>query len=116
MPAAFSSSFWTANTLSVRENVKVTPWPTAGAGANMLRALVIAAGLSWSLVFIVVALEYELQLYADGAMFSYAVAAQDVWAFHWHNISGRLTVFFLSLWPAELYVGLTGSPWGGIVV
>lgn len=116
MPAAFSSSFWIANTLSVRENVKVTPWPTAGAGANMLRALVIAAGLSWSLVFIVVALEYELQLYADGAMFSYAVAAQDVWAFHWHNISGRLTVFFLSLWPAELYVGLTGSPWGGIVV
>ena len=49
-------------------------------------------------------------------MFSYAVAAQDVWAFHWHDISSRLTVFFLSLWPAELYVGLTGSPWGGIVV
>ena len=116
MPAEFSSSFWTANTLSVRENVKVTPWPTVGAGADTLRALVIGAGLSWSLVFVVVALEYELQLYADGAMFSYAVAAQDVWAFHWHDISNRLTVFFLSLWPAELYVGLTGSPWGGIVV
>lgn len=94
----------------------MTSWPAAGSGAVILRALMIAAGLSWSLVFVVLALEYELQLYADGAMFSYAVAAQDVWAFHWHNISGRLTVFFLSLWPAELYVGLTGNPWGGIVV
>jgi hypothetical protein len=49
-------------------------------------------------------------------MFSYAVAAQDVWAFHWHNISGRLSVYFLSLLPAELYVGLSGDPGAGIVV
>ena len=58
---------------------------------------------------------YELQLYGDGAMFSYAVAAQDVWAFHWHNISGRLTVFLLTLWPAELFAGATGNPWDGVV-
>ena len=50
------------------------------------------------------ALGYQLQLYADGAMFSYAVAVEDVWAFHWHNISGRLSVFFLSLLQAETYV------------
>ena len=43
-------------------------------------------------------------------MFSYAVAVQDVWAFHWHNISGRMSVFFLSLLPAEIYVGLSGNP------
>ena len=49
-------------------------------------------------------------------MFSYAVAVQDVWAFHWHNISGRLSVFFLSLLPAEAFVGLTGDPGAGIVV
>ena len=61
-----------------------------------------------------VALHYELQLYADGAIFSYAVAVQDVWAFHWHNISPRVSVFFLTLWPAELYVGLTGDPRNGI--
>ena len=58
----------------------------------------------------------SLELYADGAMFSYAVAVQDVWAFHWHNISGRLSVFFLSLLPAESYVGLSGNPGAGIVV
>src|SRR5262249_36941933 len=73
-------------------------------------------GLVWSFAFVLVALVYELQLYADGAMFSYAVAVQDVWAFHWHNIANRITVFFLALWPAEIFVGLTGHPTGGIVV
>ena len=49
-------------------------------------------------------------------MFSYAVAVQDVWAFHWHNISGRLSVFFLSLLPAEIYVRLSGNPGAEIIV
>ena len=82
---------------------------------RILRNLAVAAGLGWSLAFVVVALVYELQLYADGAIFSYAVAVQDVWAFHWHNIANRASVFFLSLWPAETLVGLTGSPTAGIV-
>ncbi len=82
---------------------------------RILRNLAVAAGLGWSLAFVIVALVYELQLYADGAIFSYAVAAQDVWAFHWHNIANRASVFFLSLWPAETLVGLTGSPTAGIV-
>src|SRR5215510_8655624 len=85
-------------------------WPAL----NILRTLVIGVGLCWSITFVVVALYYELQLFADGAMFSYAVAVQDVWAFHWHNISPRVSVFFLTLWPAELYVGLTGDPGNGI--
>ncbi len=75
----------------------------------------MAAGLGWSLAFVIVALVYELQLYADGAIFSYAVAVQDVWAFHWHNVANRASVFFLSLWPAEILVGLTGSPAAGII-
>jgi hypothetical protein len=83
---------------------------------KLLRNLAVAVGIGWSLAFVIVALVYELQLYADGAMFSYAVAVQDVWAFHWHNIAHRMTVFFLTLWPAEAFVGLTGSPHGGIVV
>ena len=49
-------------------------------------------------------------------MFSYAVASQDVWAFHWHNISGRLSVYFLGLLPAEITVRLSGNPGAGIVV
>ena len=81
-----------------------------------LRALVIGVGLGWSVAFVFIALRYELELYADGAMFSYAVAVQDVWAFHWHNISGRMSVFLLSLWPAEIYVGLSGNPGAGMAL
>jgi hypothetical protein len=83
---------------------------------TLLRILIVATGVGWSLAFVAVALIYELQLYADGAMFSYAAAVQDVWAFHWHNIANRITVFFLTLWPAETFVGLTGRPYAGIVV
>lgn len=83
---------------------------------DLLRAIVIAAGIGWALLFVVIGLRYRLQLYGDGAMFSYSVAVQDVWAFHWHNISGRLTPYLLSLAPAEAFVALTGSPGGGIVV
>jgi len=99
-----------------RDDAETVAWPVERSGTQILRALVIGIGLLWSVAFLVLALTYELQLYADGAMFSYAVAAQDVWAFHWHNISGRLTVFLLTLWPAELYVDLTGDPWSGIVI
>jgi hypothetical protein len=85
-------------------------------GTDRLRSLVIVAGICCSVVFVVIGLRYELQMYGDGAMFSYSVAVQDAWAFHWHNISGRLTVYLLTLLPAEAYVGLTGDPNGGIFV
>ena len=91
-------------------------WPAIRSGSDLLRALVIGIGLAWSIGFVAVALGYRLQLYADGAMFSYAVAVRDVWAFHWHNISGRLSVFLLSLLPGEIYVGLSGNPAAGIFV
>jgi hypothetical protein len=79
------------------------------------RYLIIGAGLTWSAAYVVIALFYQLELYGDGAMFSYAVAVRDVWAFHWHNISGRTSVFLLTLLPAETLVGITGNPWAGII-
>ena len=79
------------------------------------RFLVVGAGLCWSVAFPVIALFNQLELYGDGAMFSYAVAVQDVWAFHWHNISGRTSVFLLTLLPAEVLVGITRNPWAGII-
>jgi hypothetical protein len=91
-------------------------WPSIRSDSDVLRALVITVGVCWSVAFVAAALHYELELYADGAMFSYAVAVQDVWAFHWHNISGRLSVFLLSLFPAEIYVGLSRNPRAGIVI
>jgi hypothetical protein len=81
-----------------------------------LRRFVIAAGIAWALLFIVVGLAYELQTYGDGATFSYAVAAEDSWAFHWHNIAGRLVVYLTSSVPGEIYVALTGDARGGITV
>lgn len=99
---------------AAREAMAEVSWPRSNKGR--LRALVIGAGICWSALFIVVGLSYSLEIYADGSMFSYAVAVQDVWAFHWHNISGRLSVFLFCLWPAEAFVGLTGNPRGGIVV
>jgi hypothetical protein len=87
-----------------------------GSDTDLLRTIVVAGGIVWSILFVAIGLRYELQMYGDGAMFSYSVAAQDAWAFHWHNISGRVTVYLLTMLPAEAYVGLTRSPDGGIVV
>lgn len=82
----------------------------------MLRAFAIAAGIGSAVLFVIVGQAFQLQLYGDGALFSYAVAAQDAWAFHWHNISGRVAVYLFTLAPAEIFVALTGSPAAGIAV
>jgi len=83
---------------------------------DILRAFAIALGICWSVLFVVVGLRYELQMYADGSIFSYAIAVRDAWAFHWHNISDRLFVYLFCHLPAETYVELAGDPYGGIVV
>jgi hypothetical protein len=82
---------------------------------NTLRNFAIVAGLGAAALFVVVGVRYDLQLYGDGSIFSYAVAVQDAWDFHWHNISGRFFVYLASLLPAEKYVELSGDPRGGIV-
>lgn len=87
---------------------------SASAPARVLQRLVTAAGLAAAVLFVVVGLRFHLQLYADGSMFSYAVAAQDSWAFHWHNISGRLFVYLATVVPAETFVALSGDAPGGV--
>jgi hypothetical protein len=82
---------------------------------HSFRLMVIGAGLGWAVAFPVAALLFRLQLYGDGAMFSYAVAVGDVWAFHWHNVSGRMSVLLLTLLPAEALVRITGNPSAGII-
>ncbi|MGB8548578.1 MAG: hypothetical protein WCD82_10365, partial [Xanthobacteraceae bacterium] len=83
---------------------------------DVLRAVVVAAGLCWSAAFVAIGLGYDLQMYGDGAIFSYSVAVQDAWAIHWHNISGRLFVYLLCFVPAEIVADITRNPHGGIVV
>jgi hypothetical protein len=79
-----------------------------------LRGLAIVVGLAWSLVFVAIGHSFELQLYGDGSIFSYAVALQEAWAYHWHNISGRIAVYLYAHAPAEFLVALTGSARAGI--
>jgi hypothetical protein len=85
-------------------------------GGDGLRTLSIASGVGASVLFVVVGLAAQLQLYADGALFSYAVAVQDAWAFHWHNIPGRALVYLYAHLPAEMVVALTGDPATGIAL
>jgi hypothetical protein len=88
----------------------------ASSGISFLRGFVIAAGLGASILFVLVGLRYGLQEYGDGSIFSYSVAVEDAWAFHWHNISGRLFVYLFCFVPAEAYVAATGDARGGINV
>jgi hypothetical protein len=80
-----------------------------------LRIVVIAAGIGVSVLFLVVGVCTELQMFGDGSIFSYAIAAQQAWPFHWHNISGRLFSYVFVHVPAETYVALTNDPRGGIL-
>jgi hypothetical protein len=95
-----------------------TPWDDSDIRHEHggMRTRVIVAGIGSAVLFMVVGLHYQLQLYADGSMFSYAVAVEDAWAFHWHNISGRLFVYACTDLPAEIYVALTGDARGGVAV
>jgi hypothetical protein len=92
------------------------PDVAVGSAAALLRRFVVALGIGWSILFVVIGLRYDLQMYGDGSIFSYAVAVQDAWAFHLHNMPGRLLVYLFSFVPAEAYVGLTGDARGGIAL
>ena len=103
--------------------MKLTPRPCPGgaaawhSGVATLRHVVaIAAGLAWSIAFIVLGLHDGLQMYGDGSIFSYAVAVQDSWAFHFHNISGRSFVWLYVMLPAELLVAVTHDPMEGVAL
>ena len=83
---------------------------------RFLRALIVAAGTGASILFVVVGVPSRLQMFGDGSIFSYAVAAQSAWSFHWHNISGRLFTYVFAYIPAEAFVALTQNARGGILV
>ena len=88
-------------------NADTTAW-------RSLRLLIIGAGVCSALLSIAIGLSTRLQMFGDGSIFSYAVAAQEAWAFHSHNISGRLFSYVYAFLPAEAVVALTGSAKAGI--
>ncbi|RTL64199.1 MAG: hypothetical protein EKK41_21900 [Hyphomicrobiales bacterium] len=83
---------------------------------RLLRSLVTAVGAGWCVLFVVLALAYDLQFYGDGALFSYAIAVRDAWTFHWHNIAGRSFVYLLAYVPAEAYAALTQNVAGALTL
>jgi hypothetical protein len=85
-------------------------------GGAVLRTLSVASGVGAAILFVAIGLAAQLQLYADGAFFSYAVAVQDAWSFHWHNIPGRALVYLYAHLPAEIAVALTADPGTGIAL
>jgi hypothetical protein len=93
-----------------------TPTPRVQLDLDTLGALVRGAGLGWAVLFVVVGLVFELHLYGDGSIFSYAIATGETWTFHWHNIPARLFVHVLTHVPAEAYVRVTGDAGGAIAL
>src|SRR5262249_4821811 len=88
--------------------------PAAYSDARMLRRFVMALGLGWSILFVLIGVVFRLQLYGDGSIFSYSIAVRAGWGYHFHNIADRMFVYAFSHLPAELYVALTGDARGGI--
>jgi hypothetical protein len=82
--------------------------------ARMLRHLVMALGLGWSILFVLVGVAFRLQLYGDGSIFSYSIAVRAGWGYHFRNIADRMFVYAYSHAPAEIYVALTADARGGI--
>lgn len=81
-----------------------------------LRAFVVGAGVAFAVLSVVVGLSAGLQMFGDGSIFAYSVAVADAWAFHWHNISGRLFSYVFIYVPAEAAVAATGSASAGVFV
>src|SRR5947209_20066405 len=79
-----------------------------------LRAFAVAAGLAASALFVLVGVIARLEMFGDGSIFSYAVAAQEAWAFHWHNISGRLFTYLYAYVVPQQLVSPAGSARAGI--
>lgn len=80
-----------------------------------LRLFAVSSGLAVAILFVVLGTATRLEMYGDGSIFSYAVAAQEAWVFHWHNISGRLFTYVFTYILPEQIVAFTGNPRAGIV-
>ncbi len=93
----------------------VSAAPGHGAERAVAR-LVAGAGIAAAALFIIVGVVFRLQSYGDGALFSYAVAAGESWAFHWHNISVRVFVYLWAMLPAEIYARATGDGAGAVAL
>jgi hypothetical protein len=87
----------------------------AEASAHRLKRLVVASGAGCAILSLLIGPTAGLEMFGDGAIFSYAIAVRDAWAFHWHNISGRIFSYIFVHVPAETVVALTGDARAGLL-
>jgi hypothetical protein len=80
------------------------------------RSVVLALAIAWCAAFPLVGVPAELHFFADGSLFSYAVAADNAWSFHWRQIPGRLAAYLWASWPGQEWGLLTGDPSAGVAV
>lgn len=73
-------------------------------------------GFGWAIGFLAIGMLADLALFGDGAMFAYAIAVRDAWAFHWQNIPDRAFVYVLAHWLPQAVVAATGYPSAGIAL
>ncbi|MBL8805653.1 MAG: hypothetical protein JNN22_02310 [Rhodospirillales bacterium] len=83
--------------------------------AGRLRRTVVAAAVAFAVLSPVVGLGAGLEKFGDGSIFAYSVAALDAWAFHWHNISGRVFSYLMLYVPAQAVASASGSATAGIL-
>lgn len=73
----------------------------------MERRVLLLASV-WCAAFPLVGLWARLHWFADGSLFSYAVAAGQGWEYHWRQIPGRVAAFLYATAPAQLLGGEAG--------
>jgi len=79
-------------------------------------AVILGLACAWCLAFPLLGVWAQLNLFADGALFSYGVAAGDGWAFHWRQIPVRAAAFAAAALPGELWGRFSGDPAAGVTL
>jgi hypothetical protein len=71
----------------------------------------LAVSIGYAIVYVVT----DLNLFYDGAGFSFLVATSRPWDLFWCNFPGRFTTFLLTVFPAQLLGEVTGSGSGAVL-
>jgi len=79
-----------------------------------LARIIIALAAAWCAAFPLLGLGARLPLFADGALFSYAVAAGDSWDFHFRQIPARAAAWLLTAGLGDAVGRLSGHAMAGV--
>lgn len=80
------------------------------------RFIIPGLALGWCVMFPIIGMLGRFYLFGDGALFAYAVAADDGWAFHWRQISGRVAAFAYAALPGQVWGRISGDPSDGVTL